>query len=86
MPDITQSTSPKTDKAQLLGHFYQYLGGRIDSVSRRSSLMMAFLASFLAFATSPLLKDNMITASGKLQYALSHPSIVLSLADVFLLL
>src|SRR3954465_13101497 len=39
---------PKQDKAALLSALYGYLGARIDSVGRRSSLLMAFLTSFLA--------------------------------------
>jgi len=39
-------TPPKQDKAALLCALYGYLGARIDSVGRRSSLLMAFLASF----------------------------------------
>jgi hypothetical protein len=77
---------PKTDKAQLLGHFYGYLGGRIDSLSRRSSLLMVFLASYLAFASSPLLKGEIVTAGAKLEYALSHPSILLGIIGVMVLL
>src|SRR5918993_1139623 len=74
MPEHAIAPSlPKTDKAQLLGHFYGYLGGRIDSLSRRSSLLMVFLASYLAFASSPLLKGEIITAGAKLEYALRHP-------------
>jgi hypothetical protein len=38
---------PKQDKAALLSALYGYLGARIDSVGRRSSLLMAFLTSFL---------------------------------------
>jgi hypothetical protein len=87
MPEpAIQPSLPKTDKAQLLGHFYGYLGGRLDSLSRRSSLLMVFLASYLGFASSPVLKGEMATASAKLVYALSHPSIVLGIVGVMVLL
>lgn len=56
---------PKQDKAALLAAFYGYLGGRIDSVARRSSLLMAFLASFLGFAMSPLMKRDAASVSEK---------------------
>ena len=82
----SQSNSPKTDKAQLLGHFYGYIGGRIDSLSRRSSLLMVFLASYLGFVSSPLLKGEIATAAAKFEYALRHPSIVLGIAGILVLL
>ncbi len=72
----------KPEKAMLLATFYNYLAGRIDSVGRRSSLLMAFLASFLAFATSPVLKSAELTHAAKLEYALSHPSILLGIAGM----
>jgi hypothetical protein len=81
-----QLSLPKADKAQLLGHFYGYLGGRIDSLSRRSSLLMVFLASYLGFVSSPVLKGEIATSGAKLEYALSHPSIVLGIIGVLVLL
>ena len=65
---------------------YQYLGGRIDSVGRRSSLLMAFLASFLAFAASPMLRDQGTNTASKLQFAISHPSMFVGLVGMVVLL
>lgn len=82
----TQSILPKADKAQLLGHFYGYLGGRIDSVSRRSSLLMVFLASYLGVVSSPLLKGELPTAGAKIEYVLNHPSVLLGIMGILVLL
>ena len=40
-------TPAKQDKAALLAAFYGHLGRRITSLGRRSSFLIAFLASFL---------------------------------------
>jgi len=77
---------PKQDKAALLSALYGYLGARIDSVGRRSSLLMAFLASFLGFALSPLMRTSDTSVSEKLQFTLSHPSLAVGIAGIIVLL
>jgi hypothetical protein len=77
---------PKQDKAALLCALYGYLGARIDSVGRRSSLLMAFLASFLGFALSPLMRTSDTSVSEKLQFTLSHPSLAVGIAGMIVLL
>jgi len=72
-------TPPKQDKAALLCALYGYLGARIDSVGRRSSLLMAFLASFLGFALSPLMRTSDTSVAEKLRFALFHPSLAVGL-------
>jgi hypothetical protein len=79
-------TPPKQDKAALLSALYGYLGARIDSVGRRSSLLMAFLASFLGFALSPLMRTSDTSVSEKLQFTLSHPSLAVGIAGMIVLL
>ena len=85
---MSQAPSPPAtiDKAALLAALYGYLGGRIDSVGRRSSLLMAFLASFLAFAATPVLREQGTTAGSKMQFALSHPSILIGLLGMLVLM
>jgi len=80
------STPPKQDKAALLSALYGYLGGRIDSIGRRASLLMAFLASFLGFAISPLMKNADTSAAEKLQFILLHPSLTVGIAGMIVLL
>ena len=77
---------PKQDKAALLSALYGYLGGRIDSVGRRSSLLMAFLASFLGFAISPLVKSADTSQAEKLRFVLLHPSLMIGIAGMVVLL
>jgi hypothetical protein len=79
-------TPPKQDKAALLSALYGYLGGRIDSIGRRASLLMAFLASFLGFAISPLMKKADATAGERLQFVLYHPSLTVGIAGMIVLL
>lgn len=79
-------TPPKQDKAALLAALYGYLGGRIDSIGRRSSLMMAFLASFLGFAISPLMKNADASAVERLRFTLDHPSLAVGIAGMIVLL
>jgi hypothetical protein len=77
---------PKQDKAALLAALYIYLGGRIDSIGRRASLLMAFLASFLGFAVSPLVRNPDIAEAEKLRFMLRHPSLTLGVAGMVVLL
>lgn len=77
---------PKQDKAALLAALYGYLGGRIDSMGRRSSLLMVFLASFLGFAMSPMMKNADASAAEKLRFALHHPSLAVGIAGMIVLL
>jgi hypothetical protein len=77
---------PKQDKAALLSALYGYLGARIDSVGRRSSLLMAFLASFLGFALSPLMRTSDASVAEKLRFTLSHPSLAVGIAGMIVLL
>jgi hypothetical protein len=89
VPVNTTQTPPvpvKIDKSALLASFHAYLGGRIDTVGRRSSLLMAFLASFLSFAASPVLKGSDVASSAKMMFALSHPSILVGIAGMVVLL
>lgn len=79
-------TAVKIDKAALLASFHAYLGGRIDTIGRRSSLLMVFLASFLGVATSPLLKGTDAASSAKLTFALLHPSVPVAIVGMVLLL
>jgi hypothetical protein len=79
-------TPPKQDKAALLSAFYGYLGGRLDSIGRRASLLMAFLASFLGFAVSPLVRNPEIGEAEKLHFVLRHPSLTLGIAGMVVLL
>lgn len=80
------STHPKQDKAALVSALYGYLGGRIDSVGRRSSLLTAFLASFLGFAISPLVKNADTSAAEKLLLILLHPSLMTGITGMIVLL
>ncbi|MGH1574937.1 hypothetical protein ACRAWG_35245 [Methylobacterium sp. P31] len=82
----TPPTPAKIDKAALLGSFHSYLGGRIDTIGRRSALLMAFLASFLGVATSPVLKGVDPASSTKVMFALSHPSIPVGIVGMVVLL
>jgi hypothetical protein len=77
---------PKQDKAALLSALYGYLGARIDSVGRRSSLLMAFLASFLGFALSPLMRTSDTSVAEKLRFTLPHPSLAVGIAGMIVLL
>jgi hypothetical protein len=79
-------THPKQDKAALLAALYGYLGGRIDSVARRSSLLMAFIGSFLGFAISPLVRNAETSELEKLAYVLSHPSLTIGIGAMIILL
>lgn len=82
----TSSLHPKQDKAALLAALYHYLGGRIDSVARRSSLLMAFLASFLGFAMSPLMRRETMSVDEKLSFIISHPSLLIGVSGMVILL
>ena len=79
-------THPKQDKAALLSALYHYLGGRINSVARRSSLLMAFIASFLGFAISPVVRAADASGADKLVYVLRHPSLTIGIAAMIILL
>lgn len=82
----TSSPHPKQDKAALLAALYHYLGGRIDSIARRSSLLMAFLASFLGFAMSPLMRRETASASEKFDFIIYHPSLLIGVGGMVILL
>jgi hypothetical protein len=66
------STPPKQDKAALLAAFYGHLGRRITSLGRRSSFLIAFLASFLGFTASPLRNSDAVAAE-KLGFVVRPP-------------
>jgi hypothetical protein len=76
---------PRPDKAILLGAFYQYLGGRIDSVGRRASFTMALIASFLGFVSSPIVRGES-TMAAKWSFVLAHPSLLIAIVAMLLLL
>ena len=79
-------TPAKQDKAALLAAFYGHLGRRITSLGRRSSFLIAFLASFLGFTASPLVRNADASAAEKLGFVLRHPSLTTGLAGVVVLL
>ncbi|ACA15504.1 hypothetical protein M446_0955 [Methylobacterium sp. 4-46] len=86
MTETPLPSHPRQDRAALLAAFYQYLGGRLDSVARRSSLLMAFLASFLGFAVSPLMRGGTTPILEKAAFAASHPSLWAGVAGMVVLL
>lgn len=75
----------RTDKAGVLNAFYSYLGGRLDSVGRRASFMMALIGSFLGIASATLTKGQ-LSIHDKLIFLFSHPSILVGLAAMVVLL
>ena len=79
-------TPAKQDKAALLSAFYGHLGRRITSLGRRSSFLIAFLASFLGFMASPLVRNADASAAERLGFVLRHPSLTTGLAGVVVLL
>src|SRR3954470_2891451 len=76
----------KQDKAALLAALYGHLGRRITSLGRRSSFVIAVLASFLGFTASPLVRNADASAAEKLGFDLRHPSLTTGLAGVVVLL
>ncbi|MGY2051626.1 hypothetical protein [Methylobacterium sp. JK268] len=86
MTETPPPSYPKQDKAALLAAFYQYLGGRLDAVARRSALLMAFLASFLGFAVSPLMRGRPSPLAETAAFTASHPSLWAAVAGMVVLL
>jgi hypothetical protein len=78
-------TVPRPDKAILLGSFYSYLGGRIDSIGRRAAFMMALLGSFLGFVSSPIVRSEASVAA-KRDFLLAHPSLAVGIVAMVVLL
>lgn len=78
--------TPRVDKAAVLNGFYSYLGGRIDSVGRRAGFMMALLGSFLGVASASMTRDQVAPLGAKLIFLLSHPSILVGVAAMVVLL
>jgi hypothetical protein len=83
---LSQSDTPRVDKAALLNGFYLYLGGRIDSVGRRASFMMALLGSFLGVASAAITHGQPTSMATKLAFLLTHPSILTGIAAMGTLL
>lgn len=81
-----QPDAQRTDKAAILNGFYTYLGGRIDSVGRRASFMMALIGSFLGVASASLTKGELVSIQAKAVFLFSHPSILVGLAAMVVLL
>lgn len=81
-----QSDTPRVDKAAVLNSFYLYLGGRLDSVGRRAAFTMALLGSFLGVATSSITRAQPMSLEAKLWFLLSHPSILVGIASMIVLL
>ncbi len=77
--------TPRIDKAAILSGFYAYMGARLDSVGRRAAFMMAFIGSFLGIASATLTKGQM-SLEQKLLFLVSHPSILIGLAAMIVLL
>jgi hypothetical protein len=82
--------APVSDQGKhaLLTTFYEYMGNRVESLGRRASLMMALLGSFLGFALAPLYRDQQVpmTTADKFQFILWHPSILIGLVGLSVLL
>ena len=81
-----QPDPQRTDKAVLLNGFYFYMGGRLESVGRRASFMMALLGSFLGLASASITKGQTVSVEEKLAFLLSHPSILVGLVALVVLL
>jgi hypothetical protein len=86
MTERPSAFSPKVDKSNLLSASMHYTQARLESVGRRASNTMIFLGSFLAFATSPLFHGEPATAEAKWRFALSHPSVLVGLLGLVVLL
>jgi hypothetical protein len=76
----------RIDKAAVLTGFYAYLGARIDSVGRRAAFMMALLGSFLGIASAAMIKGQSASIEEKLVFLFTHPSILVGLAAIIVLL
>ena len=76
----------RIDKAAVLTGFYAYLGARIDSVGRRAAFMMALLGSFLGIASAAMIKGQSASIEEKLFFLFTHPSILVGLAAMVVLL
>lgn len=82
----SQVDTPRVDKAALLNGFYLYLGGRLDSVSRRASFTMALLGSFLGVASASITRNQSASLEAKLWFLVSHPSILVGIGAMAVLL
>lgn len=78
--------TPRVDKAAILNSFYLYMGGRLDSVGRRASFMMALLGSFLGVASAAITHGQPISIAAKVAFLLTHPSILTGIAAMGTLL
>jgi hypothetical protein len=76
----------RTDKASVLNGFYTYLGARVDSVDRRAAFMMALLGSFLGVASAAITKGQFGSIEEKLVFLFTHPSILVGLVAMVVLL
>jgi hypothetical protein len=83
---LPQPDTPRVDKAALLQGFYLYLGGRLDSVGRRASFTMALLGSFLGVASASITRSEPASLMAKLSFLLSHPSILVGIMAMAVLL
>ena len=82
----TQPDAQRTDKAAVLNSFHMYMGGRLDSVGRRASFMIALIGSFLGVASAAITKRQSVSVWEKLAFLLSHPSILVGLVAMVILL
>jgi len=78
--------TPRVDKTAVLNGLHSYLGSRIDSIGRRASFMMALLGSFLGIAAGAIMHQQAATFGDKLAYFMRHPSIVVGIVAMALLL
>ena len=78
--------APRVDKTALLNGLHSYLGSRIDSIGRRASFMMALLGSFLGIAAGTIMHKQAASIPDKLLYLIQHPSIIIGIVAMAVLL